>query len=273
MTVKTLVDPKVFVPLPLAEVEVINHDTRRFRFRLPSSNHVLGVPIGQHLKLSAEINGEVKSHSYTPVSSDDDVGYVDLVIKIYFKNVHPKFPEGGKLTQYIESMKIGDTIDFRGPMGRLKYLGLGNFSMKFTRKDDEEPITVHVKKVSMIAGGSGIAPMLQLIRNITQNAEDETKLSLLFANKSEEDIMLRNELEEVAKDHANRFKLWYTVDNAPEGWKYSTGFVNDEMISSHLYEPAPDTLVLMCGPHPMIDLACIPALDKLGYDPKLRFKY
>lgn len=49
-------------------------------------------------------------------------------------------------------MKIGDTIDFRGPMGRLKYLGLGNFSMKFTRKDDEEPITVHVNKVAMIAG-------------------------------------------------------------------------------------------------------------------------
>lgn len=66
-------------------------------------------------------------------------------------------------------------------------------------------------------GGSGIAPMLQLIRNITKTAEDETKLSLLFANKSEEDIMLRHELEEVAKDHADRFKLWYTVDNAPEG--------------------------------------------------------
>lgn len=57
------------------------------------------------------------------------------------------------------------------------------------------------------------------------------------------------------------------------GWNYSTGFVNDEMIASHMYGPASDTLVLMCGPRPMIDLSCLPALDKLGYDPRLRFVY
>ena len=68
--------------------------------------------------------------------------------------MHPQYPEGGKLTQYIEAMKIGDKIDFRGPMGRLKYLGCGNFSMKFTRKDDEEPVMVHANKVVMIAGSN-----------------------------------------------------------------------------------------------------------------------
>lgn len=59
--------------------------------------------------------------------------------------------------------------------------------------------------------------MLQLIRNIVRTPEDETKVSLLFANKSEEDIMLRKELDEIAENHADRFKLWYTVDSAPEG--------------------------------------------------------
>lgn len=59
--------------------------------------------------------------------------------------------------------------------------------------------------------------MFQLIRHITKDPKDETKLSLLFANQAEKDILLRNELEEVAKEHANRFKLWYTVDKATEG--------------------------------------------------------
>lgn len=57
------------------------------------------------------------------------------------------------------------------------------------------------------------------------------------------------------------------------GWKYSTGFVSAEMIASHLYSPSEDTLVLMCGPPPMINFACLPTLDKLGYDPRLRFAY
>jgi len=57
------------------------------------------------------------------------------------------------------------------------------------------------------------------------------------------------------------------------GWKYSVGFISSDMISEHLYHPAQDTLVLMCGPPPMINFACIPNLDKLGYDAKLRFSY
>lgn len=66
------------------------------------------------------------------------------------KDVHPKFPEGGKMSQYLDSLKIGDSIDVRGPSGRLMYLGNGNFSIKVLRKDP--PTHVTVKKVAMIAG-------------------------------------------------------------------------------------------------------------------------
>ena len=61
------------------------------------------------------------SRSYTPTSSDHDVGYVDFVIKVYFKDVHPKFPEGGKVSQYLESLSFGNTITAQGPKGRLTY--------------------------------------------------------------------------------------------------------------------------------------------------------
>lgn len=105
---------------------------------------------GQHIYLTARISGNLVVRPYTPVSSDDDKGFVDLVVKVgvegqddlrrpgsgflkelpcfwqvYFKDVHPKFPEGGKMSQYLESLKIGDHIDFRGPSGLLVYKGKG----------------------------------------------------------------------------------------------------------------------------------------------------
>lgn len=66
-------------------------------------------------------------------------------------------------------------------------------------------------------GGTGIAPMLQLIRHILKDPKDETKLSLLFANQTEKDILLRDELEQAAKEHPDRFKFWYTLDRPTEG--------------------------------------------------------
>lgn len=46
-------------------------------------------------------------------------------MQVYFKDTHPKFPNGGKMSQYLEGMKIGDTIEFRGPNGLLVYQGKG----------------------------------------------------------------------------------------------------------------------------------------------------
>lgn len=179
---KTLQDPNDKYLLPLIEREVISHDTRRFRFGLPSKQHILGLPVGQHIHLIATINGELTIRPYTPISSDDDKGFVDLVVKVYFKDVHPKFPDGGKMSQYLENMKIGDTIAFRGPSGRLQYLGNGAFSIKKLRKDP--PKTVRAKRVNMISGGTGITPMLQLARDIMKhNDVDKTECSLLFANQ------------------------------------------------------------------------------------------
>ncbi|KAF9805080.1 hypothetical protein SFRURICE_010263 [Spodoptera frugiperda] len=110
-----------------------------------------------------------------------------------------------------------------------------------------------------VLGGTGIAPMLQLIRHICKDGNDRTEMRLLFANQTEEDILLRNELEN------NR--CIYT------GWKYSVGFINDEMISQHLFPPGDDVIVLMCGPPPMINFACNPALEKLGFAESQRFAY
>ena len=64
--------------------------------------------------------------------------------------MHPKFPDGGKMSQHLENMKIGDTIDVRGPSGHLIYNGNGEFAIKKDKKS--EPKIISVKRVSMIAG-------------------------------------------------------------------------------------------------------------------------
>ena len=147
--------------------------------------------------------------------------------------------------------------------------------------------------------------MLQLIRAVFRDTNDRTELSLLFANQTEDDILLREELEDVQKQFPERFKLWYTVDRPSEGtywpyewfavdqiiikngystyllyiwynisgWAYSSGFVSADMIKDHLFPPSDDQLVVMCGPPPMINFACIPNLDKLEYNPEMRFSY
>lgn len=267
----TLENADIKYPLRLVDKEVISHDTRRFRFALPSPEHILGLPIGQHIYLSARIDGNLVVRPYTPVSSDDDHGFVDLVVKIYFKGIHPKFPEGGKMSQYLEELRVGETIDFRGPSGLLTYSGKGTFQIRPDKKS--LPVTKTVKQLGMIAGGTGITPMLQLIRAVMKDKDDPTICYLLFANQTDKDILLRNELEEIRERHPSRFKLWYTLDRAPENWDYSQGFVNEDMIKDFMPPPGDDFLILMCGPPPMVQYAINPSLDKLSYPQDRRFAY
>lgn len=254
----TALEPKKKVALPLIEKITVSHNTRIFRFGLPSPKHKLGLPVGKHFFIYAKCKktGETVIRAYTPMTSDNVEGHVDLLIKVYWANENPKFPEGGKMSQHLESMAIGETIEVKGPIGHFNYQGHGRYNDNGT--DGE------VKQLSMIAGGTGITPMWQVLSGILANPEDKTRVKLLFANQSEDDILLREELDQLAAKHDN-FDVWYTVDRAPEGWKYSQGFINEDMIRDHLFAAGSDVLCLMCGPPPMLKFACVPNLVKLGY--------
>ena len=70
-----------------------------------------------------------------------------------------------------------------------------------------------------------------------------------------------------------RFHLWYTVDRPPEGWKYSSGFINKDMCAAHLPPPSSDSMLFVCGPPPMIKRACEPAFKELGYEESQWFSF
>jgi len=259
--------------LTLSQRVNISHDVVRFRFALPKSAPVLGLPIGKHFKVFApkqlgkvpgewngkpdpEQEGDENERKYTPTTSDDEIGYVDLVIKVY-KGGHERFSDGGKMSQFMDSLKVGNQIDVSGPWGTKEYLGHG--------KMKSGPKVLEFKKVGMMAGGTGITPMLQIMAAILKDPTDKTEISLLYANQTESDILVRDMLEDLAKKHPQQLKLWYTLDHAPPSWRYSTGFINKEMISTHLPGPDEACAILMCGPPPMVKYACEANLEELGY--------
>ena len=248
-----------WLDFPLIDKKILSHDTRRFRFGLQSSDHVLGLPIGQHISFRYHgQDGKLVQRSYTPISSDHNRGYVDFVIKVYFKDTHPKFPDGGKMSQHLEALQIGDKMSMRGPKGSLTYKGRGHIDI--TSRGDTTSRKVHT--IGMVAGGTGITPLLQIIQAILRDPKDKTEVYLLYANQTEEDILLREDLDKLPRD---RVHVWYTLDRPPAEWKYSTGFVTKEMCAAHLPSPGPGVSLLVCGPPPMIKFACEPAFVALGF--------
>jgi len=166
------------------------------------------------------------------------------------------------MSQHFLSLKVGDSIDIKGPCGRFQYLGRGVYSIRAQKKSP-------IRRIGMIAGGSGITPMYQIMKAILHNKSDKTKVSLIYANQTPSDILLREEFDRFS-EISTQFSIWFTVDrDAPPGWEYDTGFVSAAMISKHLPPPDPETLILMCGPLPMIEYACKPNLKQLDYNEEL----
>jgi len=250
---------KKWVSFPLESRIDINQNTRRLRFKLPVKN--LGLPVGMHIFLRGKIDGAPVMRAYTPVGSGPF--YVEFIIKVYFP-LPPKFPDGGKLTQHMEKLKVGDSLEFKGPLGHFDFDCSGVALPRDTLSTfkNEGSLGGSFRHLGLIAGGSGITPCLQVAEALLKLDRDFT-ISLIYANQTPEDILCQEELDGIVKD--SRVKVWYTVDRAPEGWQYSTGFINEDMVREHLPAPSEHTYVFMCGPPPMIKFACRPNLEKLGH--------
>ncbi|KAF4765520.1 hypothetical protein N7455_004954 [Penicillium solitum] len=237
--VKGFLEPKNYKKLPLVEKVQLSPNVYRFVFQLPNPKGVIGLPIGQHVAIKAMVNGASVSRSYTPTSNNLDLGKLELVIKCY--------PDGILTGQYLESLEVGDKVEFRGPKGGMKYhSGL-------------------CKKIGMIAGGTGITPMYQLIRAICEDDRDMTEISLIYANRGEEDILLRRELEAFARGYPKNFKLWYMLDHPSDNWAYGKGYVTPDVMAARLPGPASDTKIMLCGPPGMVN-ASKKALVAAGFE-------
>lgn len=235
---KGFLEPKEFKGLKVSRIDQLSPNVFRYTFQLPEPTDVVGLPIGQHVAIKATIDGKSVTRSYTPTSNNLDLGLLSLVIKVY--------PDGQLTGKYFANLKVGDEVLFRGPKGAMRYQsGL-------------------CKKIGMIAGGTGITPMYQLIRAICEDERDTTEVSLIFANRTEDDILLRTELETFARRYPKNLKLWFMLDQPPEDWQYGSGYVTADVIKERLPAPSPDTKMMLCGPPGMIN-ASKKSLVSLGF--------
>lgn len=141
--------------------------------------------------------------------------------------VYPK----GPMSEHLFSMTPGQMLSFKGPIP--KYPWSAN-------KHDH---------ITLIAGGTGITPMYQLIRAIFKNPEDETKVSLIFGNIKEEDILLKEELQKLENEYPQRFRAFYTLDTPPESWPYGKGFITKELLKEVIPDPKSGNIkIFVCGP-------------------------
>lgn len=249
-------NPKKKIAFPLLEKKTLSHNALKMRFGLPSNDCKFGLPVGKHIFVYAKVNGETVMRAYTPTSSDHDLGYFELVIKVYRSNENPKFPEGGKMSQYLDSLNVGDCVTVKGPVGHVEYLGKGRYIL-----DGEERFAT---AINLLAGGTGITPCYQIMKAILRDPEDTTKVSFIYANNSESDILLKEELDHMSKD--SRFTVWHTLTNPGENWNYSSGFISPEMCKAQLLPHSDTAIACMCGPPPMIEFACKPSLKEMGFD-------
>ena len=162
------------------------------------------------------------------------------------------------MSQHLDSLPLGSEIEVKGPLGHIEYTGRGHFLVDGKQKK--------AKKLAMLAGGTGITPIFQVAQAILKDPEDETEMFLVYANRTENDILMRDELDEWSRSD-KRFNVWYVVqESVREGWEYSVGVVSESIMREHLPSASADSLALACGPPPMIKFAVQPNLEKMNYD-------
>ena len=239
----TALSKKEFKTFPVVKNEILSKDTNLITFKLPSEENTLGLTVASCLSMSAEIDGKTVNRPYTPISRRNQQGTAEFIIKSY-----PPRTDGkpGGMGRHLRSLKPGDSIKMKGPWGKFAY----------NANEFEE--------VGMIAGGTGITPMFQIIQEILYNEDDNTKIKLLYANKSIDDILIKEKLDNLQKEFPTRFNVSYTVDKAPWWWQLSgeTGFVTKQMVERCVFSAnnKQKFKIFVCGPQPMVSLSSIPSI-------------
>lgn len=216
-------------------------------------------PVGQELNSSSSSSSSETPHSQNPDPHDhlrEGKGTFDLTIKTYFPSDDQP---GGAMSNILDCLPLGEDVDMRGPTGDIIYEG--NSKFKIYGED------YTFRRVSLVLGGSGVTPGYSLIARILLTPGDTTELRVIDANQTESDILMRRELDEFKKISNGRLKIMYVLSGPDEGWNGPRGFVNEELIKRQLFEPAEDSVVLLCGPPVMMEKAVLPVLDGMLPDP------
>jgi ferredoxin-NADP reductase len=193
---------------------------------------------GQHVdvRLTAE-DGYQAQRSYS-IASTPDGTLVELTVECL---------DDGEVSPYLtDELRPGDQIELRGPVG-------GYFVW--------EP--AQGGPLLLVAGGSGVAPLMAMIRT-RDAARSDAETLLLLSSRGWEDVIYRDELERRGGDGLT---VVHTLTRSqPPGWTGYARRVDAEMLAAVAPGPAELPLVYVCGPTPFVE-AVAEALVQLGHQP------
>jgi ring-1,2-phenylacetyl-CoA epoxidase subunit PaaE len=186
---------------------------------------------GQFLTLIVSIGGKEVRRAYSLCTSP----FTDPDLAVTVKRV-----EKGLMSNWLpDNLKKGTKVKIMEPMGQ------------FTTEYNKD----RKRHIIMFAGGSGITPMMSIIKSILTQ-EPESIVSLLYGNRDIDSIIFKNELDKWETKYEGRLHVIHALDNAPMNWQGYSGLLNHEMLTK-LFERIPDwgvekTTYLMCGPEGMM---------------------
>jgi ring-1,2-phenylacetyl-CoA epoxidase subunit PaaE len=186
---------------------------------------------GQFLTLIVPMNGKEVRRAYSLCSSP----FVDTDLAVTVKRV-----DDGLMSNWLpDHLKTGSKVKVMEPMGQ--------FTTEYTRERKRHLI--------MFAGGSGITPMMSIIKSLLTQ-EPDSIVSLIYCNRDIDSIIFKDTLEEMQTNDEGRLHVIHVLDNAPMNWQGYSGLLNHEMLTK-LFERIPDwgitnTTYLMCGPEGMM---------------------
>ncbi|KGO70834.1 Eukaryotic molybdopterin oxidoreductase [Penicillium expansum] len=171
------------------------------------------------------------------VSLREEDGTFDLFIKTYAPG---QSQPSGTISDILDCLHPSEEIEVKGPSGKVRYIGQERFMI-----DDKE---YHFPNASLVLGGSGITPVYQLISRITEG-----------------DILLRNDLDKLAKNDPGRCKITHVLSNPNNNWTGEKCHVSKDILQKYAFEPEKGNLALLCGPPTMFQKAVLPVLREIGY--------
>ncbi|GIV29491.1 MAG: phenylacetic acid degradation NADH oxidoreductase PaaE [Bacteroidia bacterium] len=222
-----------FYPLKIKNIEKVSKDAVALTFDIPLQYiPQFRFKQGQFITLKININGESVIRSYSICTSP----YSEKELKVAVKEV-----PGGKMSTYINrTLKIGDTVDVMPPSGKF-YTELNSG---------------HQKHYVLFAGGSGITPMMSIIKSILF-IEKQSTIVLFYANREPDNVIFKNEIDTLSKNHP-QLKVVYIFDNPPttDYPSEQSGLLNEEKINLLLEKHASlhADEYFICGPAPMMEL-------------------
>eukprot|EP01084_Bolivina_argentea_P033478 61920_1 len=176
------------------------------------------------------------------------------------------------MSQYLKNMRLSNTILCKQDYGKICYIEMGKVRFGDPRFTMFLPYILKVKQFNLIGAGSGITPLYQIIKNIHLNKQfDQTQISIIYCNKSVKDILLKDELEDIAEKNKN-IKIHFVIETVNNTESIPNdmdiGRITKNICIKHLFSPNNidnDVISLLCGPF-LFEKAVKQFLNEIGYD-------